>query len=98
MDVNFFDARLIMWDDANDNFNYKPSLAHVHRLTWSSYYGGNCTKYGVNLQCCGWIGVWDSWTGGVSDSECLISFNNEKGMSIIEKEQLFQKDLANGKN
>ena len=99
MDVKVFDAQLIIWDDANVNFNFnfKLSLAHVQRLTYSSYYGGNCAKCGVHFQCCGQIRVWYLWTGGVSDSECLISSNNEEEMSVIEKNSCSKKkDLVNG--
>ena len=91
------DARLIMWDDTNIDFNYKPSLAHIQRLAYSSYYGGNCAKGGVHLQFCGWLGVWDLWTGGVSDSEYLASSNNDNDQSIIEFQLSFQrKDLVKG--
>ena len=38
------DVRLIMWDDTNIDFKFKPSLVHIQRLTCSSYYGGNCAK------------------------------------------------------
>ena len=46
------DARLTMWDDANVNLNYKPSLSHTHRLTCSPYCGSNCDEGPIFLQCC----------------------------------------------
>ena len=87
------DMRVIMWDDTNVNLNYKPSTAHNQRLTYSSYYGRNCAKGGVYLQFCGWLCVYDLWTGGVSDSEYCTKSN--KGILLRQKE--FQdKDLVNG--
>ena len=71
-------------------FNFKLSLACVQRLTHSSYCYGNCTKAGDHLQHCGWLDVWGSQTGGVSDSERLASSKNDDDMSIVEMHSLFQ--------
>ena len=64
------DIHLMLWDDTNDDFNFKPSLSHIQRLTCSSHYGGNCAKGecicniadGWELETCG---------RGLSDSECM---------------------------
>ena len=65
------DARIIMWDNTNVNLNYMPTLSHAQRLTYSSYYGGNCAKGGVFLQMCGYLGVEKLYTGGISDLDYL---------------------------
>jgi hypothetical protein len=91
------EMRVIMWDDTNVNLNYKPSTAHNQRLTYSSYYGRNCAKGGVHLQFCGWLGVYDLWTGGVSDSEYLKYDGTESNKGILWRQKEFQnKDLVNG--
>ena len=69
----------------------KPSDARKQRATFSAYYGENCAKGGVYLQLCGWMGVHELWSGGVSDTEYL----NKSG--ILEYQKYFaQSDLANG--
>ena len=39
--------RVIMWDDTNINFQFKPSGADEQRITYSHYYGGNVGKGGL---------------------------------------------------
>ena len=77
--------RVIMWDDTNIPFCFKPSSAKNQRLTYSSYYSMNCAKGGVFLQLCGWMGVAELWCGGISDT---IYIEKEK---ILER----QNDFAN---
>jgi hypothetical protein len=60
--------RIIMWDNTNINFCFKPSSADVQRNTYSAYYAGNCAKGSVFIQPCGWMGTHDLWVGAVSDS------------------------------
>ena len=36
-----------LWDDTNVNFDFKPSDAYEQRVTYSSYYCGNCATSGV---------------------------------------------------
>ena len=60
--------RVVMWDDTNIPFNFKPSSAKNQRITYSPYYGMNCAKGGVFLQLCGWLGVEELWCGATSDS------------------------------
>ena len=64
----FEGQRIVMWDDTNVDMSYKPSGADEQRLTYSSYYAGNCAKGGVFLQPCGWLGVENLWCGATSDS------------------------------
>ena len=51
--------QIIMWDNPNILFQYKPSGAKNQRLTYSSYYGMNYAKGGVFFAalrldgCCG---------------------------------------------
>ena len=95
--MKYGDTRVIMWDDTNVNFRFMPSTAHNQRLTYSSYYGGNCAKGGVHLQFCGWMGVYDLWTGGVSDSEYLCSDESGDGGILARQEQFQKSDLVDGK-
>ena len=71
--------RIIMWDDTNIPFCFKPGTAKKQRLTYSSYYSMNCAKGGVFLQLCGWMGVGELWCGAISDS------------TYIEKEKILEK-------
>lgn len=83
--------RVVFWDDTNADLKYKPSTAHIQKATHSDYYGGNCLKGGVRLQLCGFIGVWELWTGGASDTLYLTR------SGILEAQEEFQnKDLHNG--
>jgi hypothetical protein len=69
----------------------KASNSELQRITFSSYYGGNVAKGGVMLQPCGWIGVWDLWTGAVSDTDFL------KKTRILDLQDAFvERDLING--
>ena len=34
-------GRIVMWDDINTDFHFKPSSADEQRIAYSSYYGGN---------------------------------------------------------
>jgi hypothetical protein len=60
--------RIVMWDDTNINFDFKPSGAYEQRVTYSSYYASNCAKGGVFLQLGGWMGVEELWVGATSDT------------------------------
>ena len=80
--------RPVMWDMTNVSA-YGFTSAHWQSLTYSTYYGENCFKSGVFCQPCGWMGVVDLWTGGVSDSD----FNRRAG--YLKMQQQFQeKDLV----
>eukprot|EP00957_Ditylum_brightwellii_P040382 3056217-Ditylum_brightwellii.AAC.1 len=59
---------VVMWDDVNVSFAYKPSLADEQRLTFSFYYTENCAKGDVFLQLSGWLGVEELWVGTTSDT------------------------------
>jgi hypothetical protein len=59
-----------------------PSL---NRKTYSSYYRGNVAKGGVFIQLCGWLGVWNLWTGAVSDSYYIVH------SGILEAQEKFAK-------
>ncbi len=63
--------RLVFHDDTNINMKFKPSSAELQSLTYSDYYGGNCAKGGVAVQPCGWIRVYQLFTGGASDTYYL---------------------------
>ena len=64
-------TRAIMWDNTNVDMHGKPSDANLQRLTYSQYYAGNVAKGGVFVQLCGWLGAWELWLGGVSDTDYL---------------------------
>jgi hypothetical protein len=84
--------RIVMWDDTNIPFTYKPSSALNQRITYSAYYGMNCAKGGVFLQLCGWLGVEELWVGAVSDSMYMDQ------TSILKDQHNFaQNDLINNK-
>ena len=85
--------RVIMWDDTNVNFDFKPSGAYEQRVTYSSYYASNCAKGGVFLQLGGWMGVEELWVGATSDTH----YQQETG--IFQNQELFAKefDLVDGK-
>ena len=76
--------RIIFWDNTNKNIA-KPSCADFQRSTWSTYYASNCLKFGVGLQLAGWMLVWFSWTGAVSDTQ----YNGE-GDKNDEKKQILK--------
>ena len=84
--------RIIMWDDTNVPFQYKPSSARNQRLTYSSYYGMNCAKGGVFLQLCSWMGVAELWVGGTSDSHFM-----EHTDILKQQEEFARSDLVGGK-
>jgi len=77
----FNGKRIIMWDNTNINFNFKPTASHVQRLTYSTYYGTNCAKGGVGKQLCAWQRGTDLWTGGVSDTEYFIGELKRNGIN-----------------
>ena len=91
-DLKYNGLRIVMWDDTNVPFNFKPSGALNQRITFSSYYAMNCAKGGVFLQLCGWLGVGELWVGATSDS-----FYMEKANDILQRQEHFaKKDLVNG--
>ena len=75
--------RIVMWDDTNIPFSFKPGSALNQWTTYSSYYGMNCAKGGVSLQLCGWIGVEELWCGATSDS------HYQENTSISAQQQVF---------
>ena len=82
-------TRIIFWDGTNVDLKYKPSAAHVENLTYSSYYGGNVAKGGVELQKCGWLLNRELWTAA-SDT----FYQSECG--VFEDQEHFQNtDLVN---
>jgi hypothetical protein len=85
--------RVVMWDDTNVPFVFKPSRADNQRLTYSSYYGMNCAKGGVFLQLCGWLGVEELWVGATSDS------HYQEHAEIFKRQENFaSKDLVVGED
>ena len=81
-----------MWDGTNIPFQFKPSGAKNQRLAYSSYYGMNCTKGGVFLQLCGWMGVRQLWVRGTSDSHYM------ENTDILKRQEAFARiDLVGGK-
>ena len=85
-------TRVVMWDDTNVNFDFKPSDAYEQRVTYSSYYGGNCAKGGVFLQLGGWMGVQELWVGATSDS-----YYQQETNIFKEQEEFAKVDLIDGK-
>jgi hypothetical protein len=79
----YYGMRPVMWDMTNVSAIAFTS-AHWQSLTYSSYYNENCFKSGVYCQPCGYMGVVDLWTGGVSDSD----FNRRAG--YLKTQQRFQ--------
>lgn len=63
--------RAVMWDNTNIKL-YKPSNSEAQRNTFSSYYSDNVGKGSVFIQLCGWMGTYELWMGGVSDSDYMI--------------------------
>jgi hypothetical protein len=59
--------RVIMFDNT-DIIMQQPTDAEAQRSTYSLYYSGNVGKGAVHIQPCGWIGGYEIWTGGVSDT------------------------------
>ena len=58
-----------MWDNTNVDMHGKPTDAALQRITFSQHNGGNIAESVVFLQLCGWLGAWESWLGGVSDTD-----------------------------
>ena len=81
----YYGMRPVMWDMTNVSAIAFTS-AHWQSLTYSSYYNENCFKSGVYCQSCGYMGVVDLWTGGVSDSD----FNRRAG--YLKTQQRFQEN------
>ena len=87
----FDGVRIVMWDDTNVNLAYQPSGADEQRLTYSMYYAANCSKGGVFLQLCGWLGVEHLWVGATSDT------HYQEHTHIFERQEQFaQNDLVEG--
>ena len=84
-DLKYADDRVVMWDDTNIVFGFKPSGADEQRITYSLYYNGNCAKGGVFIQLCGWLGVEKLWVGAISDTQ-YMEFNE-----IFKKQEEFVK-------
>ena len=81
----YSNQRVVMWDNTNIKL-HKPSNAEAQRNTFSSYYNDNVGKGAVFIQLCGWMGTYELWMGGVSDSEYMIR------SGILKQQQLFVKD------
>ena len=71
-DSTYKNVRLVMWDTTDAIRVYQSTDAHVQRLTYNLYYGGNVGKGGIFIQACGWMGTQEIWTGGVSDTEYFL--------------------------
>jgi hypothetical protein len=80
--VKYGERRIVMWDDTNIPFDFKPSGAKNQRSTFSCYYGMNCAKGGVFAQLCGWMGVWELFVGAISDS----SYVEKSGLLEVQEE------------
>jgi DDE superfamily endonuclease len=65
---HYNNERIVMWDNTNIPFIFKPSTADNQRRTYSAYYAGNVAKGAVFCQPCGWMGTHDLWEGSVSDT------------------------------
>ena len=91
-DAKYPDERVVMWNDTNIPFTFKPSSAQMQKITYSSYYAMNCAKGGVFLQLCGWMGVEELWVGATSDSYYM-----EKSGILKRQKEFAEKDLVNGK-
>ena len=85
-DEKYENVRVVMWDDTNIPFSFKPSSAQGQKLTYSSYYSMNCAKGGVFLQLCGWMGVEELWVGATSDSYYMEKTN------ILKRQKEFAKN------
>ena len=59
--------RIVMWDYINVSFTYQPSMALNQSITYSLYYAENCTKGGLFLMLCGWLGVMNLWSSATSN-------------------------------
>jgi hypothetical protein len=69
--MNYSEKRVVMWDNTNVPFRFKPSTSDMQRNTYSAYYAGNVAKGGVFIQPCGWMGTHTLWVGAVSDTEYM---------------------------
>jgi hypothetical protein len=78
--------RIVMWDDTNVPFNFKPRGAANQRITYSPYYGMNCAKGGVFLQLCAWMGIEELWVAASSDSYYM-----ENADEILKQQEIFAK-------
>jgi hypothetical protein len=78
----FDESRVIMWDTTNVDL-CKPGAAEGQQLTYSSYYGGNVAKSGVNNMLCDWRGTHELWTRAATDSDYFIK------SKILEQQQHF---------
>lgn len=84
--------RVVLWDDTNIPFSFKPSAASNQRITYSQYYAMCCAKGGVFVQLCGWLGVEELWAGHISDSMYVERSN------ILQRQNDFaQKDKVSDK-
>ena len=86
------ESRIVMWDDTNIPFTYQPSTSRNQKITYSSYYAMNCSKGGVFLQLCGWIGVEELWVGATSDSVYM-----EKSGILKRQKKFAENDKVDGK-
>ena len=77
--------RVVMWDDTNIDFQFKPGGADEQRMTYSSYYGGNVGKGGIFLHLCGWLGVEHLWVGATSDK------HYQENSGIFQKQEKYAK-------
>ena len=86
------DKRIVMWDDTNIPFTFKPSSSQLQKVTYSSYYAQNCAKGGVFIQLCGWMGVEELWVGATSDS-----FYMEHTKILRRQKEFADNDRVDGK-
>ena len=89
-DNKYPNMRVVMWDDTNIPFTFKPSSAQLQKITYSSYYAMNCAKGGVFLQLCGWMGVEELWVGATSDSHYM------ENTEILKRQKAFAENDKSG--
>jgi DDE superfamily endonuclease len=80
--------RVIMWDNTDVPFKFKPSASDNQRKSYSAYYAGNVAKGGVFIQPCGWMGTHELWEGSVSDSHYL----EKSGILLMQQTYLLKTD------
>ena len=80
--IYYKNKRVVMWDNTNIKL-HKPSNSEAQRNTFSTYYNDNVGKGSVFIQLCGWMGTYELWCGGVSDSDYMIR------SGVLEQQKLF---------
>ena len=89
--VEYERVQPVMWDLTNIPA-FGCTDPECNRITYSRCYNQNCFKGGVFAQLCGWVGMYDSWTGAVSDTD----YNKWAGYLKIQK-QYAKNDMVDSK-